>query len=102
MIILDADRHCRICATVVAMADVASRDLRNNTRSVLARVEAGESVTITVGGRPVAILVPVGRRPRWVPREEFVSRIATHQADPGLRRDVSELAPDTTEDLPPL
>lgn len=91
-----------MCATIVAMADIASRDLRNRTKSVLARVEAGESVRITVGGRPVAILVPVGRRPRWLAREEFVRRIAVHQADPGLRRDLAELAPDTTADLPPL
>ena len=38
------------------MADVASRDLRNNTRALLDRVEAGESITITVDGRPVATL----------------------------------------------
>ncbi len=81
------------------MSDVASRELRNNTRSVLARVEAGEAVTITVGGRPVAVLQPVGRRPRWLPREEFARRIAAHQADPGLREDLAELAPDTTDDL---
>ena len=45
------------------MADVASRDLRNNTRALLERVEAGESITITVDGRPVATLEPAGRRP---------------------------------------
>ena len=41
------------------MTDVASRDLRNNTRALLERVEAGESITITVDGRPVATLEPV-------------------------------------------
>ena len=42
------------------MAEVASRELRNNTRAVLDRVEAGEAVTITVDGRPVARLEPIG------------------------------------------
>ncbi len=82
------------------MTEVASRELRNNTRSVLARVEAGEDVTITVDGRPVAVLHPLGRRPRWVGRDEFFRRILAHQADPGLRQDLAELAPDSTDDLP--
>ena len=78
---------------------VASRELRNNTRALLDRVEAGESVTITVDGRPVAVLHPVGRRPRWMTRDEFVSRIEDHQADPALRAELRALAPDTTDDL---
>lgn len=83
------------------MTEVASRELRNNTRSLLNRVEAGEQVTITVDGRPVAVLQPVGRRPTWLDRDEFVRRIAHNQADPGLRRDLVELAPDSTDDLTP-
>lgn len=82
------------------MGEAASRDLRNNTRSLLERVESGEAITITVNGRPVAILGPIGRRPRWIGREEFVRRIEHHQADPGLEKDLAELAPDTTDDVP--
>lgn len=37
---------------------VPQRELRNNPGAVLARVEAGEELTITVRGRPVADLVP--------------------------------------------
>lgn len=81
------------------MTEVASRELRNNTRALLERVEAGEAVTITVNGRPVAVLQPVGRRPRWLSREEFVQRIASHQADPALREELAELAPDLTDEL---
>ena len=83
------------------MADVASRELRNHTRSLLDRVAAGETVRITVDGRPVATLEPLNDRPRWMPREDFVRRVLVHQADPGLARDLAELAPDTTDDLPP-
>ncbi|HYN35731.1 MAG TPA: type II toxin-antitoxin system prevent-host-death family antitoxin, partial [Actinomycetota bacterium] len=78
----------------------ASRELRNNTRSLLARVEAGEVVTITVGGRPVAVLQPPGRRPRWLAREEFVRRIISNPADAELAHELTKLAPDTTDDLP--
>jgi prevent-host-death family protein len=81
------------------MADVASRDLRNNTREVLARVESGEEITITVAGRPVARLQPVERRTQWVSRAEFVHRFADRQADAGLASELAALAPDTTDDL---
>lgn len=82
------------------MTEVASRELRNNTRALLDRVEAGESVTITVDGRPVAVLEPCSRRPRWVARETFLRRVLGSQADAGLAGDLRELAPDTTDDLP--
>jgi prevent-host-death family protein len=80
------------------MTEVASRELRNDTRGVLRRVEAGEDVTITVDGRPVAVLRPIANRQRWIPRAEFVARL--RQADSGLATDLRELAPDTTDDLP--
>ena len=38
------------------------RELRNNPGAVLARVERGEELTITVRGRPVADLVPTRER----------------------------------------
>ncbi|KAA0236205.1 MAG: putative antitoxin VapB5 [Acidimicrobiales bacterium] len=82
------------------MTEVASRELRNRSRALLDRVEGGETVTITVDGRPVARLEPVGRRPRWVSREEFVREILAHQADPGLAGDLAALSDETTDDLP--
>lgn len=81
------------------MAEAASRDLRNNTRQLLDRVGAGETLTITVEGRPVALLQPIGRRPTWLPRDEFVHRVLDHQADVQLGDELAELAPDTTDDL---
>lgn len=82
------------------MTEVASRELRNQTRALLERVAAGEDITITVDGRPVARLVPPELRQRWMRREAFVARIVGHQADPGLADDLAKLAPDTTDDLP--
>jgi prevent-host-death family protein len=83
------------------MTEVASRELRNNTRALLDRVAAGEQVTITVDGRPIAELRPVGRQPRWLARDEFVRRVVLHQADPGLAGELRDLAPDMTDDVPP-
>jgi prevent-host-death family protein len=79
------------------MGEVASRELRNDTRGLLRRVEGGEDVVITVDGRPVAVLRPLGR-PRWVSRSEFARRVL-RQADPALAGDLRDLAPDTTGDL---
>jgi prevent-host-death family protein len=47
------------------MATIPQKELRNNVAAVLRRAEAGEEITITVAGRPVAQLGPTGRR-RWV------------------------------------
>jgi prevent-host-death family protein len=85
------------------MVTVATRDLRNDTASVLRRVEAGEEIIITVNGKPVAQLVPLpspGRR--WVSRADLARRLRSSQADPGLRRDLARLAGETTDDLPPI
>jgi prevent-host-death family protein len=84
------------------MAQVASRELRNDTAGVLRRAQAGEDITITVNGQPVAVLTAVRpQRRRWVTRSEFVERLK-YQADPGLRADLSDLVGETTDDLEPL
>jgi prevent-host-death family protein len=85
------------------MTDVASRELRNDTAGVLARVQAGEDIVITVNGRRVARLVPlqpVSRR--WIGRDELMRKLAAAQADAGLRGDLKALAGETTDDLGPL
>jgi prevent-host-death family protein len=85
------------------MSVVASRDLRNHTADVLRRAAAGEEITITVAGRPVAQLVAIKaptRRP--FSREEMAALLRTSQADPGLRADLAKLAGDTTDDLGPI
>ena len=81
------------------MGEVASRELRNDTRGLLRRVEAGEHVTITVDGRPVAVLGPISGRPRWMPRDEFVRRLTGRQADARLAAELRQLTPDMTDDL---
>ncbi|MCC6438725.1 MAG: type II toxin-antitoxin system Phd/YefM family antitoxin [Acidimicrobiales bacterium] len=82
------------------MHSVASRELRNQTRSLLDRVAAGEQINITVDGRPVAVLAPIAQRTRWMTRESFIRTLVAHQADAELRLELQALAPDTTDDLP--
>lgn len=44
------------------MATVTVRELRNQGGDVLDRVVAGEHLTVTRGGKPVAVLVPITHR----------------------------------------
>jgi len=85
------------------MSEVATRELRNRTADVLARVSAGETVTITSRGRPVAELTPVRpTRRRPITRTDLAQRLRRVQADSGLRDDLAELAGDTTDELGPI
>lgn len=85
------------------MSNVASRELRNDTAGVLRRVQAGEAITITVKGRPAALITAIRpQRRRWLTRTELIARLQGAQADPGLRDDLTALAGETTDDLPPV
>lgn len=84
------------------MAEVASRELRNNTRNVLDRAAAGEDITITVDGRAVARVVPLESRPRWVARDTLFASVRSAHADSALSAELDALVPDTTDDLDPL
>jgi prevent-host-death family protein len=47
------------------MTSIPLRELRNDASAVLRRVEAGERLTVTIDGRPVADLVPHPQRRQW-------------------------------------
>ena len=55
--------------------DVSVRDLRNNTAKVIAAVEAGTPVTLTVHGRPVADILPHAQRQERRPSEVVYSEL---------------------------
>lgn len=84
------------------VSEATSRELRDRTRTLLDRAGAGESITITVDGRPVAVLGPVTRRRQWMSKTEFVHRVGGRQADRALHDEIRALAPDTTGDIPLL
>jgi prevent-host-death family protein len=72
---------------------VASRELRNDTAGVLRRAAEGESVEITVNGKPVAELGPLQeRRAHWTSSARLVERLTRTQADPALRDELRNLA----------
>ncbi|MGH2972166.1 MAG: type II toxin-antitoxin system Phd/YefM family antitoxin [Gaiellaceae bacterium] len=56
--------------------DVSVRELRNHTARVIAAVESGERVVLTVHGRPVADIVPRQERSERRPTERFLSDLA--------------------------
>jgi prevent-host-death family protein len=63
-----------MCYIVEVTAEAAAepetiglRELRQHASDIVRRVEAGDTVTVTVSGRPAARIVPAGRRSwrRW-------------------------------------
>lgn len=75
------------------------RELRNRTSQVIDAVRAGERVTLTVHGEPIADIVPHGLRTRWLSGEHVRRQLAERAADPGLSEDLAELAGQTLDDL---
>ena len=77
--------------------DISVRQLRNHTAEVLRRVEAGESLRVTVDRRPVAELVPLPSRATWVPRQRVIDSLV--RADSALAGELAEALPDTVDEL---
>lgn len=73
------------------------RELRNQVSEVLHRVEAGETLEVTVNDRPVALLVPRHSRPTTVRAREFLAGLP--QADPALADELATELTETTDDL---
>jgi prevent-host-death family protein len=69
---------------------IPQRDLRNNVSAVLRAVEAGETFTITVRGRPVARLGPVvdGDEPRVDVDRTTLRRLLAAPVDDELAREL--------------
>lgn len=75
------------------------RDLRNRTSHVIDAVRAGEQVTLTVHGEPVADIVPHQRRTRWLSGERLRTELVERSADAGLAEELDDLAGQTLGDL---
>ena len=71
------------------MKTIPQRELRNRISQVLRSVESGERLQITVDGRPVAELAPVGgRRRTFVPRDEVLALLRRGSLDRKFERDL--------------
>jgi prevent-host-death family protein len=82
------------------MRSVPQRELRNQISRVLKEVEAGERLRITVDGRPVADLVPVGgARRTFVSREQVQELLLRAPLDPEFMRDIDVASGGTIDQL---
>lgn len=77
------------------MATVPQKELRNQIGEVLRRAEAGEEITITVSGRPVAQLGPARTR-QWVPSTQLADLWAA-PIDPTFEQDLGALGGELTD-----
>lgn len=75
----------------MSASEVNIRELRNHGGEVVDRVAAGERLTVTRSGKPVAELRPVGRPA--VKAEVLLQRwrVIPHVDPEGLRQDLDEL-----------
>jgi antitoxin (DNA-binding transcriptional repressor) of toxin-antitoxin stability system len=72
--------------------DVSIRELRNSTSNVIAELEAGERLTLTVNRRPVADIFPhVAKRDPWVSSSELRRIVSEAPADPDLLDDLADV-----------
>jgi prevent-host-death family protein len=83
------------------MSAIPARDLRNHTAEILRRVEAGEEIEVYKDNRPVAKIIPMSRRSRWLPATEIGRELARLGPDTtGLAEELRQALTDTTDDLP--
>lgn len=72
--------------------EVSIRELRNSTSGVIADLEAGKRLTLTVNRRPVADILPhVESRDPWVPSSELRRIVQESPADPTLLDDLADV-----------
>lgn len=83
--------------------DVSVRELRNHTARVIAAVDSGEPVVLTVHGRPVADIVPRRKRSERRPTEQLLTDLS-EISDLAEQLEIASPAEDfdvglTTEDM---
>ncbi len=89
------------------MDSIPVRELNQHTSAVLARIAGGETLQITVSGRPAALLVPIDdnargiddliRRGRLIPANDPIPP-ALPPGDPDLTIDSTEVISDLREE----
>lgn len=52
---------------------ISQRDLRLRSKEIMDAVETGQSFTVTRDGREIGELIPLRRKRRFVPADEFVA-----------------------------
>lgn len=86
-------------ATLVPVDVIPQKELRNQVGEVLRRVESGETLLVTVAGRPVAELSPAHRR-HWVSGAEL-ARVWQSPAPRTLGNDLDRLGAQIVDPFAP-
>ena len=82
------------------MTAIPARDLRNHTAEVLRRVEAGEEIEVLRDNRPVAKIIPLSRRQRWLPAAEISHELLRLGPDTtGMAEELRTTLTDSTDDI---
>jgi prevent-host-death family protein len=72
--------------------EVASRELRNHTAGLLRKVEEGETIVITLRGKPVADLIPHRQdAPRWLTPSDVLEIRKITSEDPTWATELAEM-----------
>ena len=79
--------------------EIGVRDLRNRTTQVIDAVKAGNRVTLTVRGEPVADIVPHGQRVRWLSGEQMREQLERRAADRALKDELEAVAGQKLDEL---
>ena len=67
--------------------EITQRDLRIRSKEIMDAVENGQAFTVTRDGHRIGELIPLRRRRRFVPRQEFAAMSGTAaMADVGAFR----------------
>lgn len=78
--------------------EITQRDLRTRSREIMDAVQSGQSFTVTRDGHRIGELIPLRRRRRFVPREEFA---AMSRTAPGLCLDAFRTDQDAVAEQEP-
>jgi hypothetical protein len=99
---LTSEQKHALAQAALAEGRSEARLIREGMESVTARHRVAEpTIPLIDSGRSdlTECLDEVARRPRWMTRDEFMSRFVRHPADPDLRAELREMTPDTIDDV---
>jgi len=72
--------------------EISVRELRNHTAQVVSAVRAGERLSLTVNGTPVADIAPhASDRSPWIPSASLRTIVEEAGADDSLLDDLAEV-----------
>ena len=101
-IYLTTEQKAALAAAAREQGRSEARLIREGIDGVLFGRRIAETATPLSGEPPAG--VPAGdagpAKPRWMSREAFARQVVPVQADPALRAELRDLAPDLTDEIP--